>query len=185
MQKSKSGFTLVELLVVVVVIAIIATITVVAYQGVQARARDDRRKTDIANITKALELYYQDNGAYPIPSGTTSTINSSWYTSSDSSWTTFANLLAPSIIKSTPVDPRNTGHPLNNTGNYGYAYFSGSSVYCGAAPGQWYLIVYKSETGQQDKFTDGNCVSTTTPATPTLADGYYNTYKDSYYQVVR
>ena len=185
MQKSKSGFTLVELLVVMVVIGILATITIVAYNGIQGRARDDRRRTDIANITKALELYYQDNGAYPIPSGTTSTINSGWFSSNDSSWTTFSGFLSPSIIKSVGVDPRNNGHPLTTAANYGYAYFSGSSTYCGAAPGQWYLLVYKFENSSQEKFTDGTCNATSSPQQPSLGEYYATTYKDSYYQVVR
>ena len=177
MRKSKSGFTLVELLVVVVVIAILATIVIVAYTGIQGRSRDDRRKTDIANITKALELYYQDNGAYPIPSGTTSTINGSWYSSNDSSWTTFVNLLSPSIVKSVPSDPINNGHPLTSAKNYGYAYFTGG--YCGSTAGQWYLLVYKYESLAKEQFTDGNC------STNPLGEGYSSSYGDSFYRVVR
>jgi type II secretion system protein G len=67
----KSGFTIVELLIVVVVIGILAAIVIVAYNGVQARARDARRLADIQTVNKALQLYYIDNGSYPItaPSG--------------------------------------------------------------------------------------------------------------------
>lgn len=39
MAKSKSGFTIVELLIVIVVIGILAAITIVAYSGIQERAR--------------------------------------------------------------------------------------------------------------------------------------------------
>ena len=35
MPKSKSGFTIVELLIVIVVIAVLAAITIVAFQGIQ------------------------------------------------------------------------------------------------------------------------------------------------------
>jgi general secretion pathway protein G len=177
MRKSKSGFTLIELLVVVVIIGILASITIIAYRGIQERARDDRRKTDIASITKALELYYQDNGTYPIPSGTTSTINTSWYSSNDSSWTTFTNLLVPNATKSVPTDPRNNGHPLTTAANYGYAYFSGG--YCGAVAGQWYLLVYKYEKAAKEQFTDGNC------STNPLGEAYATSYGDSFYRVVR
>jgi len=38
MHKSRSGFTIVELLIVIVVIAILATISVVAYSGIRDRA---------------------------------------------------------------------------------------------------------------------------------------------------
>lgn len=62
MQKSKSGFTLVELMIVIVVIVILATITAVAYTGTQARARDTARKSDLADIAEAVQLYRQKCG---------------------------------------------------------------------------------------------------------------------------
>lgn len=61
----RAGFTIVELLIVIVVIAILATISVVAYSGVQARARDSGRVSRIQQIAKAIELYRIDNGQYP------------------------------------------------------------------------------------------------------------------------
>ena len=64
-KSSKQGFTIVELLIVVVVIAILAAISVVAYTGIQQRARDSKRKIDLAAIAKAVELYRTDNGHYP------------------------------------------------------------------------------------------------------------------------
>ncbi|QQS70798.1 prepilin-type N-terminal cleavage/methylation domain-containing protein [Candidatus Saccharibacteria bacterium] len=36
MAKSKSGFTIIELVIVIVIIGILATITLVAYNGTQA-----------------------------------------------------------------------------------------------------------------------------------------------------
>ena len=56
------GFTIVELLIVIVVIAILAAITVVAFDGVQSRSRDSKRKQDVAAIVKSLQLYNIDNG---------------------------------------------------------------------------------------------------------------------------
>ncbi len=63
-QKQK-GFTIVELLIVVVVIAILASITIIAYNGIQSRARDTARIDKVKAISKAIELYRVDNGQYP------------------------------------------------------------------------------------------------------------------------
>ena len=64
-RNKHSGFTIVELLIVIVVIAILAAITVVAFNGIQQRARDNGRITKIQSIAKAIELYKVDNGRYP------------------------------------------------------------------------------------------------------------------------
>ncbi len=60
-----SGFTIVELLIVIVVIAVLASITIVAYNGIQARSRDSKRIEKVKSIARALELYRIDNGRYP------------------------------------------------------------------------------------------------------------------------
>ncbi len=67
MKIAKSGFTIVELLIVIVVIAILAAISIVAYNGIQQRARDSQRSAEMASIEKALQLYYIDNGGWVDP----------------------------------------------------------------------------------------------------------------------
>ncbi len=62
MKISKSGFTIVELLIVIVVIAILAAISIVAYNGVQQRARDSKRTSDIGAIVKGASLWGTDGG---------------------------------------------------------------------------------------------------------------------------
>lgn len=62
----KNGFTIVELLIVVVVIAILAAITIVAYNGIQNRAKASAAQSLTSQTAKKVALYAVDNGdQYP------------------------------------------------------------------------------------------------------------------------
>lgn len=63
--KYRSGFTIVELLIVIVVIGILAAITIVAYNGIQQRATASAASIALTQANKKLELYKVDNGTYP------------------------------------------------------------------------------------------------------------------------
>lgn len=67
MKQKKNGFTLLELLIVIGILAILSTLvlTIVDPLAQFRKASDARRKSDLGQIQKALEQYYQDNGAYP------------------------------------------------------------------------------------------------------------------------
>ncbi len=54
MTRRRAGFTIVELLIVVIVIAILATIAVMAYTGVQQKARDSAYLSEISSIQKSI-----------------------------------------------------------------------------------------------------------------------------------
>ena len=64
-RENTRGFTIVELLIVVVIIAILAAITIVAYNGIQQRARASAASSALSQAAKKLELYKVDNSAYP------------------------------------------------------------------------------------------------------------------------
>lgn len=59
------GFTIVELLIVIVVIGVLAAISIVAYNGIQARASMTKKETIISNVSKKLELYRIESNQYP------------------------------------------------------------------------------------------------------------------------
>jgi prepilin-type N-terminal cleavage/methylation domain-containing protein len=62
---NRSGFTIVELLIVIVVIGILAGLVFVQFNNVQGRARDSERKADIRLIESKLAEYRADNSSYP------------------------------------------------------------------------------------------------------------------------
>lgn len=93
---SSKGFTIVELLIVVVVIAILAAITLVAFNGIQTKARDSSRDTAARSIRQALEHYKTDNSE-TYPSCGTANVG---YNS-----TCLATSLVPKYLQSIPTDP--------------------------------------------------------------------------------
>lgn len=62
--KKERGFTIVELLIVIVVIAILAAITIVAYNGIQNRARTSSGQSLANTIVKKIEALNSIKGTY-------------------------------------------------------------------------------------------------------------------------
>jgi general secretion pathway protein G len=69
----RRGFTLVELLVVITIIAILAGLSMGGYGYVTRKQADSQATIQINLLSKALEEYKSDNGAYP-PTGTTNAL---------------------------------------------------------------------------------------------------------------
>ena len=153
MKKRAYGFTIVELLIVIVVIAILAAISIVAYTGIQGRARDAQRMQDMSAIIKALEVYKTINGRYP-SANPTSEANGWEISSNGSGPTNFLSALVSTTtgVTSIPVDPSNstaTGsaganfrNPGRGTNNwvYFYAYYGAGSDGCDSQRGGFYVL---------------------------------------------
>ena len=146
MGKSKSGFTIVELLIVIVVIAVLAAITIVAFNGIQGRAKDSQRIQDMTSIAKALEVYRINNGEFPDEVQTAGA--GGWELSTDgTSATNFLSALVTSrTINKVPLDPRNTGSssvdPGNSSAHYLYFYhrYGAGASGCDVAKGDFYIL---------------------------------------------
>jgi prepilin-type N-terminal cleavage/methylation domain-containing protein len=66
MHKNKqSAFTIVELLIVIVVIGVLSAIVLNSFAGARDRAVGASRTQKVVVLSKALELYYAENGYYP------------------------------------------------------------------------------------------------------------------------
>lgn len=149
MDKSRSGFTIVELLIVIVVIAILATISIVAYSGIQQRARNSIRAQDIASIQKALEFFRIQHGRYPfpqppgtnLPPGFTSpystTSGYSYSAATDNSW--LQELRTSGLMSTIPKDP------LNGASNY-YIYIAYDAG-VGSCIGPFYALIVRGWEG--------------------------------------
>jgi prepilin-type N-terminal cleavage/methylation domain-containing protein len=62
LAKRQQAFTIVELLIVIVVIAILAAISIVAYNGIQQRAKASAIASDLRALDKGFRLFAADQG---------------------------------------------------------------------------------------------------------------------------
>lgn len=64
-KKSQSGFTLIEIMVVIVILAILAGLVVPKVVGQSDKARIKTTETALATVSNALDMYKIDNSRYP------------------------------------------------------------------------------------------------------------------------
>jgi prepilin-type N-terminal cleavage/methylation domain-containing protein len=102
--KIVNGFTLVELLVVIAIIGILTTIASASYAGVQKKARDAERKSNLHALSNALVMYFNDNGVFPA------------LTSEQIFGTGLTGASGVVYMKETPIDPK------EGTRNFTYVY---------------------------------------------------------------
>lgn len=63
-RKSRKGFTLVELMVVIVIVALLAAVAVPLYMNYTKDAKRSEAAGALAAVATAQQTYYQRNGAY-------------------------------------------------------------------------------------------------------------------------
>lgn len=70
-NKKQSGFTLVELLVVVAIIGLLSTIVLVGFGDIRSEARDAAIKANMAQMRLAAEVEYNAENSYAAVEGNT------------------------------------------------------------------------------------------------------------------
>ena len=120
----KTGFTLIELLIAITIIGILVAVGLGSFGSAQKKARDSKRKTDLQSISRALELYYNDCGAYPLTGnnnviagcGATGSCNTS---ASDCSWGGVFTRNGINYMTEIPSDPMGNYYYVSNGTSYG------------------------------------------------------------------
>lgn len=122
MRLYQKGFTIVELLIVIVVIGILAAITIVAFNGIQERARTTQINNDLGTISKAIQAARINSGdqATRYITGSTGTavncvntadsIDLSDKTAAATCWTAYNNALN-AISTASGMNVRNIADP--------------------------------------------------------------------------
>lgn len=110
----KTGFTLIEVMVVISIISILTAVLYVNFSAARENSRDSVRQTDLKQLQLAVELYKAQNGEYPA-SGCGAAANTYYgpgpggslgvsgnYASCNNDW---IDGLVPEFISELPSDP--------------------------------------------------------------------------------
>jgi general secretion pathway protein G len=128
----RSGFTLIEVILAIALIAVLSVLALYAINPFEqlGKANDSKKKSDLAQIQRALELYYNDFGAYPSSSGNFTILVNSAEVAWGGSW-------QPYMVK-LPADPSGKK----------YIYYSPPS-----SNGQTYYLYASLQRGNKDQQT--------------------------------
>lgn len=147
-NKKQSGFTLLELLVVIGIIGLLASIIVINLTGARKRARDTKRIADIRGMQTAAEEYYGKNGYYP---------------------QTIGNMVTGQQIPIWPLDPlapSGTVCAANSNSCYYYAYYTPGGA---NGPQSYHIGSSLEDTASLVLNQDRDCNSTSGAGCPTVA----------------
>jgi len=77
-MKKNSGFSLVELMIVIVIIGVLAAVAVPIYNNNVMKAKMSEADAALGSIRTQLRVYYGENGNYPAPFTADPVANATW-----------------------------------------------------------------------------------------------------------
>lgn len=121
LKDKRSGFTLIEILVVIGIIAVLAGVVLIAINPARQfrQARDTQRTSNVEAILNAIGQYIADNkGAVPAGISTSTAQNIS------SAASNLCSSLVPTYLSALPSDPSSpsAGADITNCGTYDTGY---------------------------------------------------------------
>lgn len=135
-HRKQKGFTIVELLIVIVVIAILAAISIVAYNGVQSRSKNQQTVSAIRAYYSALKAYGVDNNTLPTSTGCLGqaqfyTSNPCYIGANTYNYNAALNTSLDLYINSAPSLPSGRAVSGSNSGSGIFYYYTSSNKYIG------------------------------------------------------
>lgn len=124
-RPKKAGFTLLEMIVILTLLGLITAAIAYSIGAARRKARDNQRLTELSQMVKALEIYRQENGAYPPPLPSRKYNGPHCARSNQDNWQTFLGEQLKRYISKIPTDPINTPDcdwPMNDTDCFIYVY---------------------------------------------------------------
>jgi len=125
MKKFTSGFSLVEIMVVVAIVSILSAVAYMNFSESSAVFRDAQRQADLRVMSTAIELYKNKYGRYPEGCNGPGVWSGTAPDYSCSSGNQYIQGIAPEFIPRLPRDPKRNG---DNSG-YVYATNADGTVY--------------------------------------------------------
>lgn len=149
----KTGFTIVELLVVIVIIAVLAVLVVVTFSSANEKAKFSKYQTDLKSLNAAVMIYHSANGHYPI--------STAWRGDNQAINDSFIPGLVPTYLQKTPqVESVGSARP--------------TFLYTSTATGSDYKLLYivaMGDTLPAAQLTSNPLID---PVRPTRAWGYWS-----------